>query len=70
MRVFFRLFILKRSSRLSRPRCAMKMAIDKVILSLPLEFRGKDPVSVCEVCWLYDRSLIQHRLCVATWRWL
>jgi len=32
-------------SCLCLPRFAMKMAIDKVISSLPLEFRGNDPVS-------------------------
>jgi hypothetical protein len=31
------------------PPCTMKMAIDKVISSLPLEFRGTDPVSACEI---------------------
>ena len=50
VRVYSFCFFLKRCSCLSR----LKMAIDKVILSLPLEFRGKDPVSVClRDCWVY-----------------
>lgn len=48
----------------------MKMAIDKVISSLPLEFRGTDPVSCLRGC-LRARlcPLIHHRHYVAIWRW-
>jgi hypothetical protein len=35
--------------------CYIKMAIDKVISSLPLEFRGSDPVSTCWLSEYHDR---------------
>ena len=37
--------------------CHMKMAIDKVISSLPLEFRGSDPVSTCWIVIFHDLVL-------------
>ena len=51
--------------------CYMKMAIDKVISSHPLEFREVDPVSTRWVVGWTPRpcSLISRRYYVVTLRW-
>ena len=40
--------------------CYMKMAIDKVISLLPLEFHGSDPVSTCWIVRFHDLVLSCH----------